>query len=220
MITEKKTQKKILEPTNLLAQKIKNGELLKVEKILEENIFFADCYIKNFSQIIEKIQSFKDKVTVSSNYEIFVPLEKINNEWYVEKDRAILVKTAMILAMLDEIEERKNSILLKRNKINCLMDLLENTKKDKIIVGVDDISSNFAFLLLDTKKVAITWALRDYYISHTDDFSKIIEKNVFNKFVYFIFDKTYKLVIEGTLNEHIIRNEEAIRIMTKKKNFI
>ncbi|MEM4626299.1 MAG: hypothetical protein QXF70_02635 [Candidatus Bilamarchaeaceae archaeon] len=100
----------------------------------------------------------------------------------------------------------------KQNEINYLYNLAEKIKKE--IIEKKEKIGRILELTVNINKVAILWALRGYYVSNIDQLAKIIEKTISNHFFYQIFSKTYELVVDGKINELIVKNEN-IRYKTK-----
>ncbi|MEM4166459.1 MAG: hypothetical protein QW153_01330 [Candidatus Bilamarchaeaceae archaeon] len=207
MIRENKTQKALMDAITEINKKIENGKLLKVETIIKKNPYLSEKNMQNLEKVLEKN---KDRMVLTPEYKIFIPLQKFNDEFYAEKNHEELVEVAATLATLNSANE--NDTPLKQNEINYLYNLAEKIKKE--IIEKKEKIGRILELTVNINKVAILWALRGYYVSNINQLAKIIEKTISNHFFYQIFSKTYELVVDGKINELIVKNEN-IRYKTK-----
>ncbi|MEM4720102.1 MAG: hypothetical protein QXZ30_01525, partial [Candidatus Bilamarchaeaceae archaeon] len=94
MIRENKTLKALMDAITEINKKIENGKLLKVETIIKKNPYLSEKNMQNLGKVLEKN---KDRMVLTPEYKIFIPLQKFNDEFYAEKNHEELVEVAATL---------------------------------------------------------------------------------------------------------------------------
>jgi len=205
--TKTDSDKAIIKMRETTKNKISEGKLLEVEKIIKEKPAFEKENSIVYNIITEEWSDIRKDhlfISLSDNHEIRVPVLVFDKKYYVENEHAVLTRSAIMLKAIEMVSEPTEMQKIEVRKISSML------KKDEMIYELDERKN----ATLKTSSIAIAWALRDYYVAHTDWFSKIINEEVFDKFIYFVYEKTVEIVNNGKINRLIAEKTEnsGIRI--------
>lgn len=212
--TKTDSGKAIIKMRETTKNKISEGKLLEVEKIIKEKPAFEKENSIVYNIITEEWNDIRKDhlfVSLSDNHEIRVPVLVFDKKYYVENEHAVLTRSAIMLKAIEMISEPTEMQKIEVRKISSML------KKDEMIYELDERKN----ATLKTSSIAIAWAFRDYYVAHTDWFSKIINEEVFDKFIYFVYEKTVEIVNNGKINRLIAEKTEnsGIRIRIGSRFF-